>query len=356
MDNNYVVIMAGGTGTRFWPYSRIQKPKQFLDILGVGKTLLQLTFERFASLIPEENIYVVTSADYGALIKEQLPQINNDQLLLEPSRKNTAPCIAYACSKISAKNSEACIIISPSDHAIIHENHFYSTIKKAISTADDNKLITIGISPTRPDTGYGYIQFADSDQPLKRVKTFTEKPNRELAEKFIESGDYVWNAGIFIWKAKAILHAFEEYLPEIHEAFSDIQEHYYQSDEQQFVNRVYMQFRGISVDYGIMEKSSHVHVLLGKFSWMDLGYWDAMHDSLKKDDSNNLVQANSLLYNTSNSIIKCDNNNKLVVVEGLEDYIVADCDNVLLICKKNNEAKMREFVNDVKTKKGDEYL
>ncbi|MDH5476110.1 MAG: mannose-1-phosphate guanylyltransferase [Cyclobacteriaceae bacterium] len=355
MKNNFVVIMAGGTGTRFWPYSRQQKPKQFLDILGVGKSLLQLTFERFSKIIPEENIYIITNEQYSSITKEQLPQISNDQILLEPFKKNTAPCIAYASSKIIKNNKNAKIVVSPSDHAIFNVDEFNNTILAGLENADDKRLITIGINPTRPETGYGYIQYKNEENLLKRVKTFTEKPTKELAEKFIESGDYVWNAGIFIWKATAILAAFEEYLPEIYEAFSDIEPVYFTSEEQERISEVYMLCKNISVDYAIMEKSNEVHVLLGDFTWLDLGHWSSLHESMEKDKNENVVQANALLYDVKNTMIKGDDE-KMIVVEGLEDYVVADCDNVLLICKKNNEAKMREFVNDVKSKKGEGYL
>ena len=354
-NNNYAVIMAGGSGTRFWPYSRKNKPKQFLDILGVGKSLLQMTFERFEKIIPLENIYVVTSDQYEALTVEQLPKLSKDQILLEPYPKNTAPCIAYASSKIHSKNSDAVIVVSPSDHAIFNEDLFYNAINLGIENADDIRLITIGILPSRPDTGYGYIQYQEAEGVLKKVKTFTEKPNLELAEQFIESGDYVWNAGIFIWKSNAILAAFEEYLPEIHEAFNDVETAYYTNIERDAIDEVYMQCKSISVDYGIMEKSQEVNVILGEFTWLDLGYWTSLHESLEKDEHNNLTQANALLYDVNNSVIKADPQ-KLVVVEGLDGYIIADCENTLLICKKDNEAKMRVFVNDVKTKKGEEFL
>lgn len=355
MKNNFVVIMAGGTGTRFWPYSRQQKPKQFLDILGVGKSLLQLTFERFAKIVPEENIFIVTNEQYDKITKEQLPQLSKDQLLLEPLKKNTAPCIAYASAKILKKNKDARIVVSPSDHAIFNEEEFIHTINTGLNNVDEKSLITIGINPTRPDTGYGYIQYRDSVNVLKRVKTFTEKPTEELAEKFIESGDYVWNAGIFIWKATAIMAAYEEYLPEIYEAFSEIGSDFYTDSEQNTISRVYMLCKNISVDYGIMEKSNDVHMLLGNFTWLDLGHWNSLHESVEKDENQNLIQANTLLYDVKNTMIK-GSEDKMILVEGLEGYVVADCDNVLLICKKDNEAKMRQFVNDVKSKKGKEYL
>lgn len=353
--NNYVVIMAGGSGTRFWPYSRQKKPKQFLDILGVGKSLLQITFERFTKIVPIENIFIVTNQDYEELVFEQLPDLTTDQVLLEPLKKNTAPCIAYASTKIYNRNKEARIVVSPSDHAIFNEEEFYNTINLGLENADDHRLITIGIEPTRPDTGYGYIQYANSDDVLKKVKTFTEKPHKELAEKFIESGDYVWNAGIFIWKALTILTAFEEYLPEIFEAFTEIESDYYTDKEKKAIQGVYMQCKNISVDYAIMEKSSNVNVLLGNFTWLDLGYWNSLHDSIEKDENQNLIQANALLYDVKNTMIK-GNEGKLIVVEGLEGYVVADCENTLLICKKDNEAKMRDFVNDVKSKKGEQFL
>jgi len=355
IKNSYAVIMAGGAGTRFWPLSRQEKPKQFLDILGVGKSLLQLTYERFVQIIPKENIYVVTSQKYDLLTKEQLPDLTDDQILLEPFKKNTAPCIAYACAKINSINNEAVIIVSPSDHRILNDDEFSETIKRGIENADDHKLITIGISPTRPETGYGYIQYADTDTDLKRVKTFTEKPNKELAEKFIESGDYLWNAGIFIWKSTAILSAIEEYLPEVHEAFMEMKDLFFTNEEQEGILKVYMQCKNISIDYAIMEKSIYVVVLMGNFIWLDLGHWDAVHDLMAKGEDKNLIQANALLYNVKNSVIMGDKE-KLIVLDGLNGYVVADCGNVLLICKKDNEAQMRNFVSDVKKEHGDKFL
>lgn len=356
MKNTYAIIMAGGTGTRFWPYSRLNKPKQFLDILGIGKTLLQQTFERFNTLVPAENIYVVSNEQYKDLLKKQLPNVSSDQILLEPVKKNTAPCIAYAASKIASRDSKAKIIISPSDHAIFDTAKYYDAINTALKETDDDRLMTIGIHPTRPDTGYGYIQYKNTSETLKEVKTFTEKPGEDLAKKFIESGDYVWNAGIFITSAKAIDKAFAEFLPETHEAFEEIKDKFFTGEEESAIKSSYAQCRNISIDYGIMEKSGNVFVVLGDFQWVDLGSWNSLRNGLDKDDDGNLNRANSLLYNMSDSVIMSTDNKKLIVAEGLKGYVIADCGNALLICRQSNEVQMRQLVNDVKKDKGEDYL
>ncbi|BDD08363.1 mannose-1-phosphate guanylyltransferase [Fulvitalea axinellae] len=358
--NQYVVIMAGGVGSRFWPFSRTNRPKQFLDILGSGYSLLQMTYERFKSVCPPENVYIVTNEAYAGQVKEQLPAIGEEQLLTEPHRRNTAPCIAYACFKIASQNPDAQIIVTPSDHAIFKEAEFLATVDTALKAVkDSDKLVTIGITPSRPDTGYGYIQYLDkdSDNPVKRVKTFTEKPHRELAMKFLESGDFVWNAGIFIWNAKGITKAFADYLPEMAETFSEISGAYYTLDERRIVDEAYATCRNISIDYGIMEKSDNVFVVLGDFGWSDLGSWNSLHALREKDDThNNVLDANALVYDSKDCMIVSHNNDRLIIVEGLESYLVADYEDVVLICNKNNEKKFREFVNDVKEKKGEHLL
>lgn len=357
MSNTYIIIMAGGAGTRFWPYSRVRHPKQFLDILGTGRTMVQSTFDRFAHIAPAENFYVVTNAEYKQIVKEQLPQLNDDQILAEPSRKNTAPCIAYATYKVLKKNPKAVTIVTPSDHIVLNEPSFVSVLKTAVHAAEeDNKIITIGIKPHRPETGYGYIQYHSNSSPVKKVKTFTEKPEKELAKKFLESGDFVWNSGMFIWKAETIRNEFEEHLPELDEAFHDASEKFYTPDESSAIVKAYSQSRSISIDYGIMEKAENVHVVLGDFGWSDLGSWETMHELIsEKDENKNVVQANTLLYNTKNCLIKVDGE-KLVVIQDLNGYLVTEHENVILICKKDSEKKFREFVADVKEKKGEQYL
>lgn len=358
MNNHfYVIIMAGGIGSRFWPYSRNHNPKQFLDVLGVGSSLLQLTYQRFLNVCPKENIYVVSSYNYYDLIKEQLPDMDDHQILLEPSRKNTAPCIAYACYKIAQKDPDATVVVTPSDHAILKEKIFIEAILKSLEHArNQDILITLGIKPNRPETGYGYIQYhIDNGGEFKKVKTFTEKPQLDLAKKFVESGEFVWNAGIFIWNVKAIISAFEKFLPEISEAFEVVRKDFYKDKETLAINMAYSQFRMISIDYGVMEKADNVYVILDDFGWSDLGSWNSLHDLKEKDENNNVIEANVLTYETKNSLILADKD-KLVVTYGLDGYLVADSGDVLLICKKDLESEFRTMIKDVKLNKGEKYI
>jgi mannose-1-phosphate guanylyltransferase len=356
IENNYVVIMAGGIGSRFWPYSRQDHPKQFIDILGTGKSLLQHTVDRFKNICPMENVYVVTNKSYGELVSEQLPDLSKDQILLEPTKRNTAPCIGYSSYKIAEKNPEARIIVSPSDHAIFNENKFEQVVIESIRGLENNDaLVTIGIKPSRPETGYGYIQFFDDKSPLKKVKTFTEKPDTELAKKFIESGEFVWNAGIFIWSANAIKKAFSDHLPEMAEVFEETKKYFYTDDEQSAIDEAYSHCRNISIDYGIMEKASNVYVMLAEFDWSDLGSWNSLYEISEKDNDNNVHDANVLVYDSKNCMFRAPKD-KLIIAEGLDGYLIADCGNALVICKKDHEKKFREFVNDVKIKKGRVYL
>lgn len=348
--NLYVVLMAGGVGVRFWPYSRNSKPKQFLDVLGTGKTLLQSTFERFLPICPAENILVVTHEEHAHLVKEQLPQIADDQILAEPMRKNTAACIAYASGKVAQLNKDAVIIVTPSDHLILKEEEFLDVIKKAVDQASDqDKLITLGISPTRPETGYGYIQYHTEKTFAKRVKTFTEKPELSLAKKFLESGDFVWNAGIFIWGVDAINKAFHEHLPEMSEVFDEVKSRFGTADEKEAIRAAYSQCKNISIDYGIMEKAKNVYVCLGNFTWSDLGSWASIHEISDKDSNNNVINANSQIYETRNCIIK-GSPDKLIVVQGLNGYLVGEFGNVIIVCEKDKEEQFRRFVSDVKAK------
>ncbi len=357
IGNLHVVIMAGGIGSRFWPYSRNFMPKQFLDILDTGRSLLQLTYDRFKNLASEDNIYVVSNQQYGSIIKEQLPTLSEDQILLEPVRRNTAPCIAYASYKINKKDPNAIIVVTPADHVILGEKSFLDCIGEAAESAlQENRLITLGILPTRPETGYGYIQFIDKENTkVKKVKTFTEKPQLDLAEKFLESGDFVWNAGIFIWSVKSILKAFEKNMPELAEVFSEGNDIYYTKDEDSFIGTAYSQSKNISIDYGVMEKASNVYVILGDFQWSDLGSWNSLYDIRDKDSNDNVVSANTLLYNCSENIIR-GHKDKVILMQDMKGYLVADFDDILVICKKDEEAKFREFVADVKSKKGGQYL
>ncbi|WP_025765208.1 mannose-1-phosphate guanylyltransferase [Dyadobacter tibetensis] len=348
MQNTFVIIMAGGVGSRFWPFSRTSFPKQFHDVLGTGRTLLQQTADRFEGVCPQENIYIVTSQEYKGLITEQLPFLSEEQILLEPHRRNTAPCIAYACYKIARKNPEANIVVAPADHIILKEETFKDTIRVALgATRSQDILITLGIQPTRPDTGYGYIQYIPDKLTVKKVKSFTEKPQHDLAVQFLESGDFVWNAGIFVWNVASFKKALKTYQPEIAEIFEEGTPHYYQPSEAKFIGKAYQHCGSISIDNGIMEKADNVHVVLSSFGWSDLGTWKSLYELSEKDERQNVIDGQTLLYNTTNSIIKTPKD-KLVVVNGLDGFIVAEYDGVLLICKKDDEQKVKEFVNEAK--------
>lgn len=361
MQNNYAVIMAGGIGSRFWPMSKTSYPKQFHDVLGTGRTLIQMTFDRFSEICPDENVLIVTNEIYKDLVLKQLPSISENQVLCEPSRRNTAPCIAYACYKIKAINEDANIVVAPSDHLILKEDVFTDTINTAIGQAQANEsLVTLGIKPSRPDTGYGYIQFKDEAgtvaEDVKRVKTFTEKPNLDLAKQFLDSGDFYWNSGIFIWTLKSIIKAFEDYLPEVDKLFREGQDKYNTAYEEEFINRIYPICKNISIDYGIMEKAGNVYVVLSDFGWSDLGTWGSLYTHVEHDKHENaVVGANVMMYDSSNNMVKMPDD-KLVVIQGLYDYIVVESNNTLLICKKQDEQKIKQFVNDIKTSKNDQYV
>jgi len=354
--------MAGGVGARFWPMSKTSRPKQFIDILGVGKTLIQLTFERFAKICPPENVYVVTNEIYKDLVLSQLPELTEEQVLCEPSRRNTAPCIAYANYKIRGKNEDALIVVAPSDHIILKENEFVTSIHSALEAAKNNDwLITLGIKPSRPDTGYGYIQFKEgdvyeADDQLNKVKTFTEKPNLKIAESFIESGDFLWNSGIFIWSLKSINKAFEIHLEDVDNLFKKGIGLYNTDGEKEFIDKTYSVCKNISIDYGIMEKAKNVYVLTVDFGWSDLGTWGSLYTIRSKDENQNaIVGSNVQLYDSKNCIVDVPDK-KPVVLQGLEGYIVAESDGTLLVCKMEDEQQIRQFVADVKVEIGDQYV
>ncbi len=353
--------MAGGIGSRFWPLSRHEKPKQFLDILGTGKTLLQQTFDRMNHICPAENILIVTNDVYKKIVIEQLPKIKPDNILLEPMRRNTAPCIAYANYKIHQVNPNANIIVAPSDHLIVNEIEFVNVINKSLAfTKENDVLLTLGIKPNRPETGYGYIQIdndnIDENSKITKVKTFTEKPDLEMAKLFYESGEFYWNSGIFIWSLKTIMNSFDNYLSEVNDLFKKGIEIYNTNQEQDFINEIYSACKNISIDYGIIEKANNVHVLCADFGWSDLGTWGSLHENTKKDNNNNSVIGNNIfVYDSKNSIINMPNI-KLAVVQGLEDYIVVESDGILLICKKEDEQKIKQFVNDVNLNKGENFV
>jgi mannose-1-phosphate guanylyltransferase len=355
--NLYVVLMAGGVGVRFWPWSRNSKPKQFLDVLGTGKTLMQSTLDRFLPICPVENIFVVTHEEHADLVRLQLPQLREGHILTEPMRKNTAACIAYASYKIAQENKDAIIVVTPADHLILMEKEFQDIILKAVDQAKaQDKLITLGIKPTRPETGYGYIQFHAEKSFAKKVKTFTEKPELSLAKKFLESGDFVWNSGIFIWGVQAINDAIDKYLPEMAEIFQDVIPEMGKPGEKEAIRSAYAQCKNISIDYGIMEKATNVYMCLGDFSWSDLGSWASVHEISNKDGDNNVVGANSIMYDSRNCIIK-GSPDKLIVVQGLNGYLVGEFGNVIIVCEKDREEQFRRFVNDVKARPGaNEFL
>jgi mannose-1-phosphate guanylyltransferase len=359
IENNFVVIMAGGIGSRFWPMSTTSNPKQFHDVLGIGQTLLQMTVDRYKNICNPSNIIVVTNESYSEIVKSQLPFLRDHQILLEPHRKNTAPCIAYACYKIYAQNKNANIIIAPSDHLIIKEREFEQTIATALDFVQNNSyLMTIGIKPSRPDTGYGYIQYEEdnSQSTIKKVKTFTEKPTLDMAQRFIESGDFYWNSGMFIWNVQSIIKAFNSYLPEIGNLFQDGIQLLNTEKENDYIAQIYPMAKNISIDYGIMEKAENVKVILADLGWSDLGTWGSLYTHVEKDENQNAVIGNKVMtYECRNNIVMMPSD-KLVVLQGLSDYIVVENNNTLLICKMQDEQKIKQFVTDIKAKKDEQFI
>ncbi len=358
----YAVIMAGGVGERFWPLSRNFRPKQFIDILGTGMSLLQQTHDRFLQILDPKNIYVITNVGFRDLVLEQIPGMDPEQIICEPTRKNTAPCIAYAAHKIYAMNPNATLVVAPSDHIILKEHIFASVIQAALDVASRNEwLFTLGIPPSRPDTGYGYIQFVEGaikneSSSLRKVKTFTEKPNLEMAQSFLESGDFLWNSGIFIWSCRAIIDAFEKYQPEINYVFREGAGKYNTADEWNYMSTAYTTCKSISIDYAIMEKADNVYVFISDFGWSDLGTWGSLFEVRQKDDNGNAVSSNNvLLYDTQQCIINVPDE-KIVVIQGLNGFIVAESDNALLICESSQEHQLRKIVNDIKLKKGETFI
>ena len=353
--NNYAVIMAGGIGSRFWPLSKSTCPKQFLDILGTGETLIQQTFKRLSRVCPAENILIVTNKNYKNLCLEQLPNVVEKNILCEPAMRNTAPCVAFAAFKIQSENPEANMIIAASDHIIIKEDEFVRVMNDCLEvSAKNDVLLTLGITPSRPETGYGYIQFSDQDlagyQTVRKVKTFTEKPNQELALNFLDSGDFLWNSGMFIWSAKSITLAYRKHLRDMYDVFEEGKMYYNTEKETEYIDRVFSGCKNISIDYGIMEKSANVYVYPADLGWSDLGTWGSLYTQLDLDENNNAVQGDSVrLYASNNNIINVPDD-KLVVLQGLDGYIVVDNDGTLLICKKEDEQEIKQFVADLKIK------
>jgi mannose-1-phosphate guanylyltransferase len=357
--HHYVAIMAGGIGSRFWPMSRMNYPKQFLDILGVGKTLIQQTFDRYREVVPPENIYVVTSQEYVSLVKKQLPDISEENILSEPFRKNTAPCIAYISFKLMARDPNACLIAAPSDNLILDAEEFAKTTHSALTFVDHlNAFVTLGIKPSYPNTGYGYIQHdtIEAGPGIFKVKTFTEKPNLDLAKTFIASGDFLWNAGIFFWKVKNILTAFEKYLPEMYEVFVSEKEKFNTDEEASAINEIYPQCSNISIDFGIMEKADNVYVIPASFGWSDLGTWNGAWENMHRDSSENAVAGKKVVVIDASKCMVHVPDTKLVVLQGLENFIVVDTKDVLLICKKEKEQEIKDYIAEVKKVLGDKYL
>ncbi len=351
--------MAGGIGSRFWPVSRNNKPKQFLDFFGTGKSLLQMTIDRFRPLVPIENMLIVTNVLYRDLILQQIPDLTVEQILCEPCRRNTAPCIAYAIAHIKGRikragKTNANLIVAPSDHLIIQDRNFQMALLKALDfTAQNDVLLTLGMKPTRPETGYGYIQVSDAnvqDGEIAKVKTFTEKPNYELAKVFYESGEFLWNSGIFIWNLNTIRKAFTDFLPEVAEKFLEGEKFMGTEQEESFIQEMFPTCPNISIDYGVMEKADNVFVMASDFGWSDLGNWASLYELSGKDDDGNVsVHSDALFYGAEDNIVTLEKG-KLAVVQGLSNYIVAESDGVLLICERGKEQEIRQMVNDVSMK------
>lgn len=360
IDNphRFCVIMCGGIGSRFWPYSRTSMPKQFLDFFGTGSTLLQMTYDRILPLVRPENIIVVTNADYADLVRSQLPDVRPENILFEPARRNTAPCVAWAASHIMNIDPEGSMIVTPADHLITRQPEFIAAVEQGFDFVEkNNALLTLGITPTRPDTGYGYIQIGKRiDDNINKVKTFTEKPDKEMAEVFLSTGEFFWNSGIFLWRASSILEAFDKCSPEIGQMFKKCRELSSAKEQKKFIETYFSSCPAISIDYAVMEKADNVYVETVHFGWSDLGTWSALYDhSPKNRDSNVTQNCNVLSYDSSGNIFAV-RGEKLIVVNGLHDYIVADAGDVLLICPKADEQRIRNIVNDAHVSFGDKYI
>lgn len=358
MSNTYVVIMAGGIGSRFWPVSKRTMPKQFLDVMGVGQSLIQLTYNRFVKNYDKDKILIVTNEEYKDLVMEHLPEIGESQILLEPSAKNTAPCLAYASFRIHAMDPDANCIIAPSDHIILDEVSFNKNIENALRFVDTtDALVTLGIKPTRPDTGYGYIQYITEElqENIHKVKIFTEKPNTELANQFIESGDFLWNAGIFVWNNRSIMAAMENLLPEIHALFHKGEREFNTEKESNFIHGIYPLCKNISIDYGIMEKAENVYVIPSEFGWSDLGTWKSLFKEREHNEEGNVIHGKKcMVYDTKDSLV-FSNSDKLIVVNGVENLMIVDSGEVLMVSSLDKEQDVKRIVTDVKTKFKDYY-
>jgi mannose-1-phosphate guanylyltransferase len=359
-EHFYAAILAGGLGTRFWPKSRSGFPKQFLDILGSGETLIQATYKRYASFILPENIFIITSDEYVDITRQQLPGVKPENILSEPSRKNTAPCISYISFKLLQKDPEAVLVVAPSDHAVSDVETFKTLTLQALQFAKNNSaFVTLGIKPTYPNTGYGYIQFdinTGKDENVYEVKTFIEKPDIELAKTFLASEEFLWNSGIFIWDVQTILAAFEQFQPEMFELFAAEKTNFNTPEEKVALDRIYPLCVSISIDYAIMEKAENVFVIPAAFGWSDLGTWNSAYNNLAKNKNGNVITSNNVItFDSANSFVSAPED-KLLVLQGLDDFIIVDTKDVLLICKKEKEQQVKDFLAEVKKKKGDKYL
>jgi len=359
MDNNrYCVIMCGGVGSRFWPFSKTAKPKQFIDFFGTGRSLLQTAFDRMQGIVPLENIILITNENYRQLIKEQLPEISDSQILLEPARRNTAPCIAWAAHHIKAINPDAKMMVAPSDHLIINVEKFRQSVINAFEFIENrDALVTMGIKPSRPETGYGYIQVGEPvEGNFSSVKTFTEKPNEDLARVFLESGEFFWNSGMFFWSADSILKALDRCAPEVSIVFEKGLQYFGTPQEKEYIDSSFEACPSISIDFAVMEKAPNVYVETVDFGWNDLGTWRSLYDHSPKNKDGNVTQnCKALMFNSHNNIVAIKGD-KLIVASGLEDYIIADVDDALLIVPLEEEQKIKLYVNEVKSKFGDKYL
>lgn len=360
VQNNYIAIMAGGIGSRFWPESKTKLPKQFLDLLGTGSTLIQSTYKRFKGLCPDENIFVITNKAYVNLVKEQLPELDEKNIIIEPFRRNTAPTAAFATSKIRSINPHANMIFSPSDQLITDERSFERNVYEAFSFLSRNPVfVTFGIKPNRPETSFGYIQYDSEKEPqdgLYKVKTFTEKPNLDLARTFLKSGDFLWNSGIIAWNAEVFMQALEKHLPDLFEVFDEAKAYYNTATENATMERLYTQCTNVSIDYGLMERVQNVYVIPSYFGWTDLGNWEAVYDNVEKDYLGNAVLSKNVLVIDANECLVKVREDKLAVLQGLENFIIIDTDNVLLICHRENKNKIKEYIAEVKRNFGEKYL
>jgi mannose-1-phosphate guanylyltransferase len=358
--HRYCVIMCGGVGSRFWPLSRSNRPKQFLDLFGTGRSLLQLTYDRILPVVDPEHVILVTNSAYYGLIREQLPEVKESNILLEPARRNTAPCVCWAANHIASLDPEASIVTLPSDHLILKEDAFHHTLNEGLDFAEKNDaLVTIGLKPVSPHTGYGYIQLGkevEGEAGIMKVKSFTEKPNLEMAKFFLDSGEFYWNSGMFIWTAKSILNAFRKYDPETCAVFDAGAGSFGTPQEMEFINEAFPSAPSISIDYAIMEKAGNVYVKTADLGWSDLGSWNALYESSPKNQNGNVTQNCKVLAHDCEHTIFAVEGDRIVVAAGLKDYIVAEAGSALLICPRSDEQKIRQIVNDVKSRFGEKYI